>query len=731
VQRRDQEALHQALSNPQAELPYIHQKWSETYLHALVEEERARMPTSILCLYRGLNRETSEELMERMTPGAFLLRQAPHEKIVFSFRNQAGIKHWKMIERERKFYMSFNNPSESYDSIGELLELQYEAIIEFDCDTVDSLPSPLLSQQDSKTDEDHDGYETIPEVQLESLPGAPVADLPCAKNGVYALVYLSKTKPKVPTLKDGALFVINMAVQRRDQEALHQALSNPQAELPYIHQKWSETYLHALVEEERARMPTSILCLYRGLNRETSEELMERMTPGAFLLRQAPHEKIVFSFRNQAGIKHWKMIERERKFYMSFNNPSESYDSIGELLEHFIPLLEAKTRVPVHIGTCPDLHLVGWERVPILKELSKEESHLTHEQITSVVNSVNGRIQKERVGSMEVANTREMDAVDWNDRMILNVTRMGADLLLTKHGRPGNFIVRPSLSSTNDFAIGFKTVQDICHWKVTRLDGHFIIKPRPHKYNSLNQVINAFVHQVQEVTGIEKWEHLSVPQETVELLLDYSLVNKKEKKVTKQEDHLRYPHLAGRSEWREEEEEVNPANEAKRYSWAFCQLSQDDDLSIVGPWTMSKENGHTPHTPLVAEANVEPRFYSLERMRKRGNYTKRLREVQPILDSEPCNRTSLSQLNPANVASWSRDDVAQWLIDNNLQKFVDVFKTNEVDGECLLSLDHTQLKEDLGIAALGHRHKIMKLIRKLGGQNAPPRFGQTPPNTPS
>ena len=40
----------------------------------------------IQCLYRGLNRETSEELMERMTPGAFLLRQAPHEKIVFSFR---------------------------------------------------------------------------------------------------------------------------------------------------------------------------------------------------------------------------------------------------------------------------------------------------------------------------------------------------------------------------------------------------------------------------------------------------------------------------------------------------------------------------------------------------------------------------------------------------------------------------------------------------------------------
>ena len=60
--------------------------------------------------------------------------------------------------------------------------------------------------------------------------------------------------------------------------------------------------------------------------------------------------------------------------------------------------------------------------------------------------------------------------------------------------------------------------------------------------------------------------------------------------------------------------------------------------------------------------------------------------------------------------------MAQWLVDNNLEGFVEVFKANEVDGECLVSLDHAQLKEDLGIVPLGHRHKIIKLIRRLGGQ---------------
>ena len=70
-------------------------------------------------------------------------------------------------------------------------------------------------------------------------------------------------------------------------------------------------------------------------------------------------------------------------------------------------------------------------------------------------------------------------------------------------------------------------------------------------------------------------------------------------------------------------------------------------------------------------------------------------------------------LNPHNVSSWSTQDVAQWLKEVHLEEFVQCFSSNEVDGECLLSLDHAQMKDDLGILPLGRRHRILKEIKKL------------------
>ena len=73
----------------------------------------------------------------------------------------------------------------------------------------------------------------------------------------------------------------------------------------------------------------------------------------------------------------------------------------------------------------------------------------------------------------------------------------------------------------------------------------------------------------------------------------------------------------------------------------------------------------------------------------------------------------MSPLNPANLTSWSVDDVTQWLIQKDLGKFMDIFRDNLVDGECLMALDNTLLKEDLGINALGHRSRIMKRVNEL------------------
>ncbi len=73
----------------------------------------------------------------------------------------------------------------------------------------------------------------------------------------------------------------------------------------------------------------------------------------------------------------------------------------------------------------------------------------------------------------------------------------------------------------------------------------------------------------------------------------------------------------------------------------------------------------------------------------------------------------MSRLNPANITSWSVDDVCQWLLTSGLGKFVDVFRDNIVDGECLLTLDNNLLKDDLKISQLGYRSKIMKRVDTL------------------
>ena len=73
----------------------------------------------------------------------------------------------------------------------------------------------------------------------------------------------------------------------------------------------------------------------------------------------------------------------------------------------------------------------------------------------------------------------------------------------------------------------------------------------------------------------------------------------------------------------------------------------------------------------------------------------------------------MGTLNPTNISSWSKDDVLQWLMENNLENFKGTFDQNEIDGECLLSLDDTTLKEELGIIPLGYRQRILKRIRGL------------------
>ena len=74
---------------------------------------------------------------------------------------------------------------------------------------------------------------------------------------------------------------------------------------------------------------------------------------------------------------------------------------------------------------------------------------------------------------------------------------------------------------------------------------------------------------------------------------------------------------------------------------------------------------------------------------------------------------SMSRLNPANLTSWSIDDVCFWVISHGFGNFVDTFRDNEVDGECLLTLDNKLLRDDLGITALGQRSRLLKRVESL------------------
>lgn len=80
---------------------------------------------------------------------------------------------------------------------------------------------------------------------------------------------------------------------------------------------------------------------------------------------------------------------------------------------------------------------------------------------------------------------------------------------------------------------------------------------------------------------------------------------------------------------------------------------------------------------------------------------------------------SLSKLNPANLTSWNVDDVCVWLTQQGLGQFIELFQSNAVDGECLLSLDNNLLKDDLGVTALGHRSRILKRVQALKEQFHP------------
>lgn len=66
-----------------------------------------------------------------------------------------------------------------------------------------------------------------------------------------------------------------------------------------------------------------------------------------------------------------------------------------------------------------------------------------------------------------------------------------------------------------------------------------------------------------------------------------------------------------------------------------------------------------------------------------------------------------SYLSPKPVASWTVDDVCNWLVTISMSQYTDNFKSNDIDGTELISLSNDMLVS-LKIDALGHRNKILR-----------------------
>ena len=58
-------------------------------------------------------------------------------------------------------------------------------------------------------------------------------------------------------------------------------------------------------------------------------------------------------------------------------------------------------------------------------------------------------------------------------------------------------------------------------------------------------------------------------------------------------------------------------------------------------------------------------------------------------------------------------DVAEWLQDLGLERYVPAFRDNEIDWEVLPKLTSEDLRE-IGVAAIGHRRKLLDAIAALG-----------------
>ncbi|XP_064397976.1 uncharacterized protein LOC135344660 [Halichondria panicea] len=454
-----------------------------------------------------------------------------------------------------------------------------------------------------------------------------IGTVPCVSAQITASLYVRRSAIRKSsanfTSLENSLSTLNITLEKDDPQETLKALQNPDANFPFVYRdKEADKYHKALIEQKKCGMPQCLLPVFAGVDREMCENLLEKMSPGAFVVRssQTVNGAYVFSFKNLTGIKHWKLSTKAGKFYWG---TSSLHASLESFIESFVKALAEATKLLIYCGMTSVLQPVftSTDCEATVTSMRDSDDSLSYGQVCHVIKEVNNSIRRGRISVNESSLTHSSVRDDaWDESMIVSLNRLEAEAELELKGKPGSFLVRPSERSPGDYALAFRTNTDTRHWRIVKNSGRFYVHPRPNPYNSLPEIIQHFKDAVGQETGLNM-----VP------------------------------------------------------------------LSPKQPSPQHIGKSQTLQPP----------------------------SIQRPISTVGIPSLSLSKLNPANLTSWSVDDVSCWLTQQGLGRFVEVFQNNAVDGECLLALDNTLVKDDLGITALGHRSRILKRVQDLKEQFHP------------
>jgi serine/threonine protein kinase len=138
-----------------------------------------------------------------------------------------------------------------------------------------------------------------------------------------------------------------------------------------------------------------------------------------------------------------------------------------------------------------------------------------------------------------------------------------------------------------------------------------------------------------------------------------------------------------------------------------------------------------PATPKTPRTPRTPRLISSPRDKRRVTLTEfndfifsqqdqQQSPISPILtravdqfpNIEPRHKEKLHQLLLKKVETWGEVEVGVWLTTIGFTRYVELFKTQEIDGQALLYLPHDEL-EKIGVNKVGPRVKLWDAILKL------------------